>query len=63
MCRFRLQFLSATDEWIDQVVLESQNQLSEDWVLLEETFSEYNKGIRFILMRLVGLSLIWQFLT
>ena len=47
MCRFRLQFLSATDEWIDQVVLESQNQLSEDWVLLEETFSDYNKGIRF----------------
>ena len=54
MCRFRLQFLSTSDLWTDQVVMEYQNQLSEDWILLEETFSDYNKGIRFYFDEITG---------
>ena len=46
MCRFRIQYLSLEDEWIDQIIFPS-GDFSIDWTLLEENFLFDNKGIRF----------------
>ena len=46
MCRFRVQYQSLDDQWIAKLTLPTGQQ-SKSWELLEQTFLEYNKGIRF----------------
>lgn len=52
MCRFRLQYKAADDQWIDKLTFpqgEDLTTLTTEWVLLDIDFStEYVKGIRFI---------------
>ena len=46
MCRYRLQYQTLDDQWKDKVTFPA-GQESNGWELLEETFSEDNKRIRF----------------
>ena len=47
ICRFKLQYETLDYQWEDKVTF-SAGQLTDEWELLEETFSEDNRGIRFL---------------
>ena len=54
MCRFRLQYQNLDNEWVDKVVFNSNSNLTNQWVLLDETFLEDNLGIRFYFDEILG---------
>ena len=53
MCRFRLQYQSLDDQWKNKVTFPAGQQ-SNGWELLEETFLEDNKGVRFYFDEILG---------
>ena len=53
MCRFRLQYQTLDDQWIDQLTFPAKEQ-SDGWELLEETIPTDNKGIRFYFDEILG---------
>ena len=53
MCRFRLQYQTLDDQWVDQLTFPAKEQ-SDGWELLEETFSLDNKGIWFYFDEVLG---------
>ena len=53
MCRFRLQYQTLDDRWIDQFTFPAKEQ-SNGWELLEEAIPTDNKGIRFYFDEILG---------
>ena len=53
MCRFKLQYESLDYQWEDKVTF-SAGEISDGWELLEETFLEDNRGIRFYFDEISG---------
>ena len=53
ICRFRIQYLTLDDQWIDQFTFPAKEQ-SDGWEFLEETILEDNKGIRFYFDEILG---------
>ena len=53
MCRFRLQYQSLDDQWIDKDTFPAGQQ-SDGWEILEPTFLEDDEGIRYYFDEILG---------